>query len=115
MLLSTSVPVVPVAVPVAIVLALLLVTAAVILGVVILLRSHHRKTGTQIYSMSHVCVHVSVCLRVHASVHLYLCTCVMVKYRLHFCCLLHVWYLTYQMEQFGDDCTICIAGTVVHP
>ena len=42
MLLSTSVPVVPVAVSVAIVLGLLLVAAAVICGVIIVLRSRHR-------------------------------------------------------------------------
>ena len=47
MLVSTSVPVVPVALPVAIVLVVLLVTAAVILGVGTVLCSRHngKKNG----------------------------------------------------------------------
>ena len=51
MLLSTSVPVVPVTVPVAILLALLLVAAAVILGVVTMLLCRHNGKKNGMYML----------------------------------------------------------------
>ena len=48
-LLSTSVPVVPVTVPVAIVLAVLLVIATVIFGIVAVLRCRHNEKKNGMY------------------------------------------------------------------